>query len=551
MLHCLNFQRGSIYMVAGLDNIGNKNKERGIFEKNPRKIKASLLKTSDIKFYNLDPCLSGQIGKTSLPTEQKSPFDFQRSFKKALSGQYKGILFGENILENEKGEAYLQQSLKNGLTPAIQITIPSFFSKQDLIQKYLKRYGASLFFNMIFEDVEKLPWKNLKASLSQFFFTYVVTKKNQGILFKQKIPKESLEKIEVLFPYKEHFFDPFLTPPEVYKFIKKQGPLKSYQREIYDSRIAQDMDLEPLTKPLKENSSLRKFKKIVFSIIIPSHNNKNQLKHTLKALAEQEFPRNKYEIIIVDDGSADQTKRAVKNFMEQYPSLNMKMIFFPRVVEKKQGDNRFRAGIARNLGVKHSEGEILAFLDSDILTPASYLRELEKEHKEADVILLKRYHLKPKAPINYISFEPQRLKKWHYIEEKHYWGAFYEKGFENVKCPWKYICTYGLSLSKMDFQEAGAFGKNFVFYGFEDTDLGYRLFKKNKKFLLSSIKVYHQAPEEIKKSYNLLKRDSQLSKTAKIFFYKHLDPEIYEELKTYMSQDRGFFYFFPFLKKSR
>lgn len=504
----------------------------------------------NIKFYNLDPGCSLYPWNKNAPIEQKSPLDFQRSLKKALSGNYTGLLFGENILESQQKNNYFQQSLKEGLIPAIQVTCPVFSSKKKMIQELNKQYGSSLFFNMIFDDADKLPIKDIKTFLSQFLFTYIVIKKNKNIFFKQKLSKEALEKTEILFPYKEHFLDPFLTPRQVYKFIKKQGPLKAFQKEIYDSRITQDMDLEPIAKPFLENNTKRQSKNILFSIIIPSYNNKNQLLNTLKSLAGQNYPRNEYEIIIVDDGSTDSTKMAVKEFMEQHLSLNMKNIFFPRVVEKNQGDNRFRAGIARNLGVKYSEGKVLAFLDADILVPPSYLEELKKEHEKADVILLKRYHLKPKAPVKYISFDHQKLKKWYYIEEKNYWGAFYEKGFDNVKSPWKYICTYGLSLLKTDFQEVGAFGKNFIFYGFEDTDLGYRLFKNNKRFLLSSIKVYHQAQEDEKKGYSFLRRHKQLSKTAKIFFYKHLDPKIYEELKIYMSQSRGLSYFFPFLKKS-
>ena len=148
------------------------------------------------------------------------------------------------------------------------------------------------------------------------------------------------------------------------------------------------------------------------------------------------------------------------------------------------------------------------------------------------------------------SSDPKKLKKNSYIEEKNYWGAFYKKGFKDSSPPWKYVCTYGLSLSKKDFMDYGRFNTNFTGYGFEDIDLGYRLYKAKKNFLLSDTICYHQPPERNRREHkSFLTRHSQLSKTAKIFFYNHLNPEIYEQLTVYMKQERGLSYFFPSLQK--
>ena len=497
------------------------------------------------KFYNFNPSFYLNQWNKQNPIK-KSLFNFKRSLKKALSGNYEAFLIDESFLYDRNMDFYLQQILEKKLKPIIQITIHGFKNEKQKLHQLYKKYKNSLFFNMIFEDTDKLPLKDIEFFATQMFFTYIVTKKNKKVLLKQKLSKKLFKKTEFYFPYKESFFDSFLTPSQVYKFIKKQEIVNPYKGDIYDKRIAQDMDLEPLTLPFAENKILSS-QSVYFSIIIPSHNNKKQLLNTLTKLTLQNYPKDEYEIIIVDDGSIDNTKQEIKKFILQHKNFNLKAIYFPRVIERKEGDARFRAGLARNLGVKHSEGQILAFLDSDILVPPYYLQKLKKEHETADVILLKRYHLKTKAIVKDFSFDHKKLKNWHYIEEKNYWGNFYKKGFDQVQTPWKYICTYGLSLSKKDFQETGTFGKNFIFYGFEDTDLGYRLFKKNKKFLLSDIKVYHQAPS--KKQQHPLFRHRQLSKTAKIFFYKHLDPQIYEEMRVYMTQKRGFLYFLPFLQK--
>ena len=476
--------------------------------------------------------------------------DFKHRLKKALSGKHDCLLFDSSFFENSYFDSYIKQSLGSHIKPAVQITAGSLNKYKAQILTFSKNYKSNIEFHFIFEDIHQIPFKELSTLNSPVFFIYIVTKKNKNISLSKNLTKDSLDKIQLYFPYKISLFDSFLTPRQVYAFIKKNNKFPVYPVEIYDRRIPYDMDLEPYTLPFAENSIPNN--KICFSIIIPSYNRKITLINTIKNLARQNFPRNEYEIIAVDDGSNDNTRIALREFIKQNPSLNIKAIHFPRVIEKKLSDCRFRAGLARNLGSKYSQGKFLAFLDSDILTPPDYLKRLKVDHKSADLVFLKRYHLKPKAPIEDLFSAYKDLKDFYYIEDKKYWGDFYKKGFDQVKCPWKYICTYGLSLLKKDFENIGAFGKNFVFYGFEDIDLGYRMFKQNKKFLLSDIEVYHQAPVLTEKGNwnSFLLRQRQLAKTAKIFFYRHLDPEIYKELITYMGQERPLSYFFPFLKKT-
>lgn len=90
--------------------------------------------------------------------------------------------------------------------------------------------------------------------------------------------------------------------------------------------------------------------KILISIVIPTYNRASILNNTLKCVFDQTY-RN-FEIIVVDDGSKDDTKKIVDSFNDS----RIKYICH----ESNQG-----ATVARNTGIKAANGKWIAFLDSD------------------------------------------------------------------------------------------------------------------------------------------------------------------------------------------
>ncbi|MBK8900856.1 MAG: glycosyltransferase family 2 protein [Anaerolineaceae bacterium] len=102
------------------------------------------------------------------------------------------------------------------------------------------------------------------------------------------------------------------------------------------------------------------------SIIIPTYNRRAFLCETLDSLAQQRFPKHNFEVIVVDDGSMDGTEAvAAKTF-----PFTLRYFWQPN-----QGDAE-----ARNLGVNHSQADILVFLDDDILVEPDYLAHLVEAH---------------------------------------------------------------------------------------------------------------------------------------------------------------------------
>jgi glycosyltransferase involved in cell wall biosynthesis len=99
------------------------------------------------------------------------------------------------------------------------------------------------------------------------------------------------------------------------------------------------------------------------SVVIPTLNRIKDIRECLAALEKQDLPKERFEIIIVDNGSTDGTKE----FLKEQERLG-KIRFLE---EKKKG-----AGVARNLAVKTSKSEFIAFTDDDCIPEPDWLSEL-------------------------------------------------------------------------------------------------------------------------------------------------------------------------------
>ncbi len=97
------------------------------------------------------------------------------------------------------------------------------------------------------------------------------------------------------------------------------------------------------------------------SVIIPGHNACKTLESSLSALRAQDWPRNSFEIVYVDDASTDDSVEVASKWADRVVRLS--------------GFPRGPAG-ARNSGVQESSSEILVFMDADVLAPAETIRAL-------------------------------------------------------------------------------------------------------------------------------------------------------------------------------
>ncbi len=102
------------------------------------------------------------------------------------------------------------------------------------------------------------------------------------------------------------------------------------------------------------------------SVVVPVLNAERDINRCIKSLTNQNYPKDRYEIIIVDNGSVDNTMTILNRYYRYYN--NIKIIYEPN-----KGSYS-----ARNTGTKNSKGEIIAFTDSDCIVSENWIRELSK-----------------------------------------------------------------------------------------------------------------------------------------------------------------------------
>ena len=109
----------------------------------------------------------------------------------------------------------------------------------------------------------------------------------------------------------------------------------------------------------------------MISVVIPLYNKQDSIVATLQSVLAQTYTD--YEVVIVDDGSTDNSAQVVEEFISAYPQPLPKGKGV-RLVRKANGG----VSSARNTGIMEAKGEYIAFLDGDDLWDKKYLETLHE-----------------------------------------------------------------------------------------------------------------------------------------------------------------------------
>ena len=214
------------------------------------------------------------------------------------------------------------------------------------------------------------------------------------------------------------------------------------------------------------------------SVVIPAYNRGNILKNTLPSLFNQSLEKDRFELIVVDDGSKDNTAKILKEFSNS-TSCQLRMYY----------QKHSLAGTARNLGVLKARGDIVLLIDSDINANPDLLKlhlMLHLKHPELHVGVFGNVITGNKF-IDLCHLDNREIT---------FSGALNP---ENLLISPDYLTTQNLSLKKQYLMKVGLFKPELPCL--QDKELAFRLKQFNFKLIYCSkaIGVHTQPLDTIQK----------------------------------------------------
>ncbi|MBW0182144.1 MAG: glycosyltransferase family 2 protein [Vulcanococcus sp.] len=232
------------------------------------------------------------------------------------------------------------------------------------------------------------------------------------------------------------------------------------------------------------------------SVVIPTYNRLPILEKCLRALEQQqlEAPISAYEVVVVDDGSTDDTVNWLLRNGHVFPHV--------RLVQQDHGG----PAEGRNRGVDHARGDVIVFIDSDLVVTESFLishaRRLEQTWQQRGDRLCFTYG----AVINTANFddptsEPHKLSD----------------------LSWAYFATGNVAIDREVLERSGLFDTRFRLYGWEDLELGERLRRMGVVLVRCPEAVgYHwHPPLSLEQVPRLIAVEGERAKMGLVFYRKH------------------------------
>ncbi|RLE38277.1 hypothetical protein DRJ17_04395 [Candidatus Woesearchaeota archaeon] len=230
---------------------------------------------------------------------------------------------------------------------------------------------------------------------------------------------------------------------------------------------------------VKDYKKAKLKKKPNVSVVVPAYNEEKTIKETINSLLELEYPKDKLEIIVVNDGSTDKTKQIVRSIMENNKDRDIKLI-------NQKNSGKY---IALNRGLEIARGEFFICLDADSFIEKAGLKKMLPyfANKKVGAVLPL---MKIKNPKNLL----QKIQWYEYII-----NMFYKRIMGFLNCI--HVAPGPFSMYRTSIiRKLGGFKKA---HRTEDLEMALRLQRNHYKIVqLTNTVVYTTPPENLKSLYH-------------------------------------------------
>jgi len=238
------------------------------------------------------------------------------------------------------------------------------------------------------------------------------------------------------------------------------------------------------------------------SVIMPTFNRPNELARCLDAYKRQTLPNSEWELIISDDASHNDVGSVVNNYRG---AIDVHLI--SNLVNRG-------AGIARNVAVPVTQGEMVVFTGDDTIPEPNFLAEHAKAHA--------RHPDDKIAVLGYIDWHPDAniTPMMEYITGEGCQQFGFQRLVPNTYVPFGYFYTSNVSLKRsLLIEQEEIFSEQFVGYAHEDVELGLRLSLRGMRLLyLPTPVVKHLHPMT---DADIYRRQYRLGRTMLQYFLLH------------------------------
>jgi GT2 family glycosyltransferase len=235
------------------------------------------------------------------------------------------------------------------------------------------------------------------------------------------------------------------------------------------------------------------------SIVIPTYRRPDALRATLESVTAVDYPPERWEVVVVDDGSGDETPEVVRAFAGREPAVVY------------EGQENAGVATARNRGAARARGEVLVFLDDDTLVEPDHIRQhlaTREAHGDCLVNGHRPFTAEVERALAATPFGRFRLWLAGWVEDR-----IAKRPLSGRCVEPEGVTACNLGLRRELFLELGGFDESFPMAGCEDQEFSHRAARAGCRFVYNyDIRLAHNDERLTLEQFCRRQREEALTK---------------------------------------